>query len=218
VGRKPTAKKRIENPSIRREWAMRLTPVYLKEGLKQFTMDDAARHLGVSKATLYKHFKSRESILEYALTLKLEQIGSFKNNLFDENLSFIDRYISAIHLFSTEISGISNRFLSDLKHLYPQLWKKVIFFRNYAVELLRQFYQAGIEKGYFNDINPSVLAVNDKLFFETISDPDFLENHKLQLQDAFDSYFKLRCYGIFRNTADRHMVQKKLNRFVREPS
>src|SRR5690606_31372089 len=145
MGRKSLKKERIENPQLRDKWVAQLTPLYLRNGLKKFSMNEIAEQLNISKATLYKHFKSREDILEHALTVKLEQIGSFKDNLFDESLSFTDRYIAAIHVFYAEISGISNEFLSDLKHLYPNLWKKVDFFRSYAVELLKQFYQSGIE-------------------------------------------------------------------------
>ena len=64
MGRKPVEKKRINNPSIRDKWIAELIPVYMENGLKKFTMNDISKELGVSKATIYKHFTSQTEILE----------------------------------------------------------------------------------------------------------------------------------------------------------
>jgi AcrR family transcriptional regulator len=210
MGRKSIDKERKENPETRKKWIEQLIPVYLKNGLKKFNMDEIATTLNVSKATLYKHFSSREALLQYALDYKLEQIGSFQTDLFNDALPFLDRYLSAIHIFYHEISDISNEFLTDLKHLHPKLWKRVEFFRNMAGNVLKEFYQKGIEEQYFNNIEPAILVINDKLFFEAISDPDFLNEHQLSLQQAFRSYFELRINGLFANNKHQKAMQKKV--------
>lgn len=210
MGRKPITKNRKENPEIRKKWAAEITPIFIKNGLKKFSMDEVAKLLNVSKATLYKHFASRELLLSFALEEKLQQIGNFQNDLFNETLPFLDRYHAAIHIFFHEIAGISTEFLSDLKHAHPKLWKKITFFIKFAAELLKQFYQKGIEQGYFNNIEPAVLVLSDKVFFETISDPDFLKENNLTLQKAFKSYFELRINGLFTNTEYRTKMFKKI--------
>jgi AcrR family transcriptional regulator len=210
MGRKPIEKFRAENPELRKKWVEQLIPVYLKNGLKKFSMDDVAAQLNVSKATLYKHFSSRESLLEFSLEVKLQQIGNFQADLFNEQLPFLDRYIAAIHVFFHEISGISNEFLADLKHLHPKLWKKVEFFRNFAADLLKEFYKKGIEQGYFNEVEPAILVLNDRLFFDAISDPDFLNENNLTLQASFHSYFNLRINGLFANRTHQLEMQQKI--------
>lgn len=210
MGRKPIKKARVENPEVRKNWVAQLTPIFVKVGLKKFNMDEIAAALDVSKATLYKHFASREELLQYALEVKLEQIGTFQTDLFNDNLPFLDRYLSAIHIFYHEISDISNEFLTDLKHLHPKLWKKVAFFRNYAANILKEFYKKGIEEKFFNDIEPAILVINDKLFFEAISDPDFLNENNLSLQQAFRSYFDLRINGLFSNKNHQKAMKEKV--------
>ncbi len=161
-------------------------------------MDEVAQQLNISKATLYKHFRSREEIIETALIVKLNDIGSFKEMLFDESQPYLDRYFNSIHLFFAEISGISTEFLFDLKKLYPEIWKRVEFFREYAATMLKAFYQKGIESAIFNDVDPAILVLNDKMFFDAISDPDFLIQNGLSLQKAFRDYFTLRTQGLFK--------------------
>lgn len=197
MGRKPVSKERVDNPQQREEWVRILLPIYIKNGLKRFSMDEVAKQLDISKATLYKHFRSREEIIEQALIVKLNDIGSFKEMLFDESQPYLDRYFNSIHLFFSEISGISTEFLLDLKNLYPQIWKRVEFFREYATTLLKAFYQKGIESGIFNNIDPTILVLNDKMFFDAISEPEFLINNGLSIQKAFRDYFTLRTKGLF---------------------
>lgn len=175
-------------------------------------MDEVAKQLKISKATLYKHFRSREEIIEMALVVKLNDIGSFKEMLFDESQPYIDRYFNSIHLFFAEISGISTEFLLDLKKLYPQIWKRVEFFREYATTLLKAFYSKGVEGGVFNNIDPAILVLNDKMFFDAISDPDFLIQNGLSLQKAFRDYFTLRTQGLFKqNVPD---LTRKIDDFI----
>lgn len=177
-------------------------------------MDEVAKQLNVSKATLYKHFSSREEIVEMALMVKLNDIGSFKEMLFDENQPYLDRYFNSIHLFFAEISGISTEFLLDLKKLYPDIWKRVEFFREYAATLLKAFYSKGIDGGVFNDIDPAILVLNDKMFFDAISDPDFLIQNGLSLQKAFRDYFTLRTQGLFKNQVPD--LAAKIDEFIGE--
>jgi hypothetical protein len=212
LGRKPVKKERIDNPLQKEEWARVLLPIYIKIGLKKLSMDEVAKQLKISKATLYKHFRSREEIIEMALVVKLNDIGSFKEMLFDENEPYIDRYFNSIHLFFAEISGISTEFLLDLKNLYPQIWKRVEFFREYAATMLKAFYSKGIEGGVFNDIDPAILVLNDKMFFDAISDPEFLIQNGLSLQKAFRDYFTLRTQGLFKtNVPD---LTSKIDDFI----
>lgn len=212
MGRKPINKKRIDAPEMKKDWVKKLTPIYMRNGLKSLNMNEVSKTLGVSKATLYKYFSSREEIVEYALETKLEEIGSFKNKLFDESLTFQERYFHAIFVFFNGIAGISNKFLHDLKTLYPNIWKKVVFFREYTVSMLQLFYENAIDAKIFKPVNPYILVMNDKQFFDLISDPDFLNDQNISIQEAFKDYFTLRISGLFnRNSGLNIDLDEKIN-------
>src|SRR5690554_1619344 len=158
MGRKPIKKERIDNPELKKNWAKILSPIYMRKGLRSMNMQEVASTLNISKATLYKYFSSREEIIEFALETKLEEIGSFKNQLFNLDLSFPERYFHAIFVFFKGIAGVSNAFLRDLKYLYPNIWKKVEFFREYTLNMLELFYQNAIEAGILKPINTYLLV------------------------------------------------------------
>lgn len=209
MGRKPLDKKRINDPKIRAKWIEHLMPIYMKNGLRQFTMSDISKELKVSKATLYKHFSSRLEILEAVVHLKISEISAFEEITMDTNTSYIDRYHKAIRNASIQLAGISNQFLLDLRELYPDLWEKVQSLQYFAAERAKIFYQEGIELGILNDFDPAWLAITDKIFLLGLSDPQFLMDNDLTLQKAVEDYFLMKSKGIFKN-------YQTLTNFVKE--
>ena len=47
MGRKPVDKNRIDHPELKADWIKQLAPIYLRNGLTRFTMDDIASKLGI---------------------------------------------------------------------------------------------------------------------------------------------------------------------------
>lgn len=198
MGRKPVEKKRINDPSIRAKWIAELTPIYMKNGLKKFTMSEISKVLGVSKATVYKHFTSQTEILEEVVRTKIMEIAAFEEFVENENVPYMTRYHNSIKNASLQLAGISNQFLLDLRELYPDMWEKVMSLQYFAAERAKAFYQEGIDKGFLNDFDPTWLAITDKIFIIGLSNPQFLIDNNLTLQKAVDNYFKLKRQGIFK--------------------
>lgn len=196
MGRKSVKKKRNTNPVKREKYVKLLMPIFQQHGLNKFTMDDMAAELGISKATLYHHFSSKDEIISSILKHILFGIKEFEPIVLNESLPFIDRYFSALQILSENTQGISNIFLTDLKDGYPQLWSLVDQFSEHSIQILKSFYDAGKRQGYFNDVNTAILAASDRMFFHTLSDPTFLMENNMTLQEAFEEYFKLKCFGL----------------------
>lgn len=202
MGRKPIEKKRINDPITRLKWIEQLKPIYMKNGLRKFSMDDIAKELGVSKATVYKHFSSRTEILEAVVRAKIMEIAAFEELVEDQSIPYMTRYKNAIKNASVQLAGISNQTLLDLRELYPEMWEKVMSLQYFAAERAKAFYQEGIDKGILNDFDPTWLAITDKIFIIGLSNPQFLIDNNLTLQKAVDNYFKLKSQGIFKKTKE----------------
>ena len=56
----------------------------------------------------------------------------------------------------------------------------------------------GVLDKAFEDLNPDLLVLSDELFFDALTNPEYLTSKGLNLQAAFESYFKMRFYGILR--------------------
>lgn len=199
MGRKPLNKKRLDSPEIRLKWVEHLMPVYMKNGLRKYTMDDIAKQLGVSKATVYKHFSTQKEIIQEVVYFKVKEIADFKRDLDNKDTPYLERYQQAVKSSTLKMAGISNQFLIDIKELYPDLWQHFQSLEYYAMQRAKDFYAEGIELGILNDhFNPHWLAMTDKIFVLALSDPKFLVENNLTLHQAFQDYFEMKSRGIFK--------------------
>jgi AcrR family transcriptional regulator len=198
MGRKPLDKERVDDPYVKDAWVKELASLYLHYGLGKFTMDKIAKKLNVSKATLYKYFASKDEIIDAVVQYKIKEIIAFEDLLADNNIDFSERFFDIIKTASILLAEISVQFLHDTKVKHPELFNKMNTFNDRALYAAEKFYQQGIERGILNDINPKVLALTDKMFIQAVSNPKFLQEHDISLQEAFDSYFLMKSKGIFK--------------------
>lgn len=199
MGRKSINRQRKQNNNKTQEWSLILFPYLQVHGLKGITMDSVAKELQISKATLYDYFQTKEELIALTLQCKLEKIRGFEYILNNEQLNFPDRCYKMLKYLADHISGISNLFLADLKAYYPNLWKEVDLFLEGIAVMMQEFYKKGIEQKAFNEINPRVLAVTDQVFFRALSDPTFLSQQNLTIQEAFEQYAQLKFFGLVRS-------------------
>jgi AcrR family transcriptional regulator len=198
MGRNAVIKTRSANPKKRDLYIVKLTETFKKHGLKKFSMDSISAELNVSKATLYHYFSSKDEMVEICLMNVLGQLGNFESITKDNSISFETRFYRILELFSGTFTDISNLFLADLQDEYPLLWKQVQTFIDYVTQVLTDFYNDGKNAGIFSDIDTSILVVSDKMFFNAISDVDFLQKNNITLRTAFDEYFRMKCFGFIK--------------------
>lgn len=207
MGRKSLDKKRKHHPERKEEWAKKLIPHFQRSGLRDFTMDNVAELLNVSKATVYKYFKSREEIVELCVAVKLDEVRHFSEILTDTHIPFLERYFLSLEDLTGNVADISNAFLSDLKQLFPATWEMVNSFIEYALQILKEYYEEGISKRLLDKSSASLMVMSDRFFLQSLSDPNFLDSHKLTLQEAFRQYFRMKFFGIVKD-------RKKLKKFL----
>mgnify|MGYP000624675450 CR=1 FL=1 len=199
MGRKPTDKQRIEDPKVRAVWAKRLMPLLLRGELHEETMAIIAQKAGVSKATFYKHYSSKESVLSDVVELKIEQISTFAALLFDENESYAKRYNNALQTVSEELAGISNVFLIFLKNRHPKLWKKIDDLTELATKSFEAFYEQGIEEDILENFNVNAMALTDRIIIDALTDPNVLIENNISIATFIEEYFLMKSKAIFKN-------------------
>jgi len=198
MGRKPLDKIRVDDPYIKDAWVKELATLYLQHGLGKFTMDEIAKKLNISKATLYKYFSSKDEIIDAVVQYKIKEIVTFEELLADKNIDFSERFFDIIKTASILLAEISGQFLQDTKAKHPELFVKMDRFSDRALYAAEKFYQQGIEAGVLHNIDPTVLALTDKMFIQAVSNPKFLQEYGISLKEAFDNYFLMKSKGIFK--------------------
>lgn len=198
MGRQSISKARIRDPKKRENWVEELLPHFFTTGIKALPIDQVLDIIQTSKATFYKHFESHHEVVSCIVAKKLSDLELFVPILRDESKTYQDRYKLAVAYISKNLSDVHNVFLSDLKEVYPDLWNLIQSFKTVALGELRQFYINGINSGTFSNLDPDLMVLSDDLFFDALTNPEYLTEKGINIQTAFDSYFEMRFHGILK--------------------
>jgi AcrR family transcriptional regulator len=197
MGRKSIVKARSRNEVKREKWVEECIVQFEETGLKNITMDDVAKKLGISKATIYNHFKSKDEIVQTAVAQILNKVRRYEEFLNDVSQNYIKRYYKAIRFYVHQISGISPGLVSDVEDLYPEMWQYIKMFREQFGFVLSNYYEEGKKRGYFKkDLDLNMMVSMDRWFIETILSTNYLKEKEVTIDEAFDQYFKIKFDGI----------------------
>jgi AcrR family transcriptional regulator len=183
--------------------------LFTKYGIRSISMDDIARHLAVSKKTLYQHFSDKEDIVTVTFKMhidrhvvELEQIRLTAENAIDE-LAKISQCLKR----TTQNTNPS--LLFDLQKYHPKAWAvwmnhKNKFIRTSVVRNLKQ----GIDEGYFRpDINSEVLALVRLELIHLPFNEELFPRERFRLQDVLMQTFDHFVYGLVTDKG-RKLYQK----------
>ncbi len=100
--------------------------LFMKYGLRSITMDDLAHEIGISKKTLYLHFKDKADLILKIIKLEIERIVENMETFFNENENVIDRMIK-INKYLIEMRKKTPATVKrDLEKYYPDISKELM--------------------------------------------------------------------------------------------
>lgn len=134
--------------------------LFLSAGIKSVTMDDIAKHLGMSKKTIYQFFSDKNELVIALIKKKLDddicQIESARQN----STNVIEEMINMMKGSEEIFSRINPIVIHDLQKYHPEAWAQFQHFKNnILVKTLEQLLTKGIEQGFVRqDIDVKILA------------------------------------------------------------
>lgn len=135
--------------------------LFMRYGVRSITMDEIARHLGISKKTLYQHFADKDDIVSSTTQEHLDREQRQLEQIADEAKNSVDELVKLSYCLRENLKEMNPSLLFDLQKYHHKAWShwiefKTRFIRNSVVRNLER----GIEQGLFRaEINPEILAV-----------------------------------------------------------
>ena len=127
--------------------------MFVGQGIKAVRMDDIARHIGVSKRTIYEQFGDKEELLYQCLSYYVREqdrrhaeLGAQAKNVLEAMLLVFGDVMDK--------AEISHRLQSNLRRFYPKVYERLVAERRNRDGLSR-----GVEEGYFQGIVNFDLAI-----------------------------------------------------------
>jgi TetR/AcrR family transcriptional regulator, cholesterol catabolism regulator len=187
--------------------------IYLRYGIKSVTMDDLAHELGVSKKTLYEHFKDKEDVVRRVVAFMIQDQQSCINTIIDNlEINAIDELLHMSHFIADHLKSVNPSFTYDLKKYYSRVWDELVEFKSKTVfEHIMANIHKGVTEGlYRKDLNYEIIAYVYVARMELYSPGGLPELQKFTYQEVFRTLFQYHVRGIA-NENGRHYLEKLLN-------
>jgi AcrR family transcriptional regulator len=172
--------------------------LFTKYGVRSISMDDIARHLSVSKKTLYQHFADKEDIVTMTCKAHLVRNESEFEAIRRSSKNAIEELANLSICLKRNMEDMNPSLLFDLQKYHPKAWSvwmnhKNKFIRESIVRNLKQ----GIEEGYFrSEINSEVIASVRLELVQIAFNEDIFPREKFRLAEVQMQIFDHFVNGI----------------------
>ncbi|MFB9844692.1 TetR/AcrR family transcriptional regulator [Mucilaginibacter ginsenosidivorans] len=134
--------------------------LFLQAGIKSVTMDDIAKHLGMSKKTIYQFFKDKNELVIALIKKRLKDDEDDMAEIIGKSSNVIEEMINMMKCSEEIFSRANPIVIHDLQKYHPDAWKEFQNFKSEViVRTLEELLTKGIAQGYIRpDIDVKVLA------------------------------------------------------------
>jgi AcrR family transcriptional regulator len=141
--------------------------LFMRYGVKSITMDEIAKHLGISKKTIYQFFPDKDEIVFLMCKKGIEEDVCCMKEIQMKSSSAIEEMLRISEFLRKELVSMHPSLLFDLHKYHRRAWNVYMAHKESVMEKsVSSNLQRGIEEGcYRPEINVLILA---KLRLETI--------------------------------------------------
>jgi AcrR family transcriptional regulator len=194
------------DPDLPRRIVTASRGLFFSRGFVRVTADEIARQLGISKATLYKAFPSKEEILRAV-------VGDFLNGvlarveelLSDDRLSFADKLAALFAFVGGRISRLGPVFIRDIQRSAPGIWREIDEFRRDKIfKNFKVILDSGRREGLFRgDVDPDILIEMFAYLIGEFLNPEAILRSGRRPAEVFESIIKVFFQGILTDRGRR---------------
>jgi len=176
----------------------KIKPVIRTVKFSQLKIDDIAKYMDISKVTLYKHFTSKDKIIQAVIEHYINYLLEADTVVNDDSYSFFERFQNTYEQSLKCVIYVSDLFLQDLKEFYPHLFDKLVAAQHQRNKNLQTFFESGMEQGIFNRMNASLFMIQDDAVLRRIIEPSFSIQYDLTLKQALIDFYKLKKFQLIK--------------------
>lgn len=123
-------------------------------------MDDVAKHLSISKRTIYEKFPNKDAIVEILMQQHLDSHLTDLKKFRQSSANAIEEIFMMLEPIEEIFEAMNPRLMFELRKFHPQTWEKFQQFKKTALkETLIANMKRGIKEGlYREDIDINILA------------------------------------------------------------
>jgi AcrR family transcriptional regulator len=188
----------MEEKDIKDRILMGAWELFMRYGIRSVSMDDVARHLSVSKKTLYHYFADKDEIVTMVSTFHISGNHKQYEDLRLTAKNAIDELVKISVCLKKDFQKMNPSLLFDLHKFHPTAWNAWLSHKQNDIRqsIMRNLTQ-GIEEGLYRpEINKEILAAVRLELIEMCFNESVFPSAKYNLAEVSLQIFDHFVYGI----------------------
>lgn len=172
--------------------------LFFKYGIRSISMDDIARHLSISKKTIYSLFKDKDEVVHTLMQEKFRNDAKHFEGIHKVSENVIEEMFSIMRHLGKIISEVNPSMFYDLQKHHSHTWKLFKEFREeHIVKMVEGMLTRGMKQGYIRtEINPKIIARMRMAQVDIGFDPEIFPPDKFKIIDVQLAMLEHFLYGI----------------------
>ena len=188
----------MEEQDIKRKILKGAEGLFMRYGVRSISMDDIARHLTVSKKTLYQHFADKEDMVTMVCENHLKEGQKEFDEIRVSAENAIDELAKLSICLKRNMEEINPSLLFDLQKYHPRAWAIwQEFKKNCIYDSVKANLDQGIAEGYYRpELNTEVLSIVRMATVEIVFDDHTFPQQQFKLADVQMEIFDHFVHGL----------------------
>lgn len=189
--------------------------VFMTYGIKSVTMDDVAKHLRMSKKTLYQYVSNKNDLVKRCLDRDCQVTEVRVKEVLSKGLNAIEENFEISKHILEDLKNIHPSIFYDLEKYYPDAWNTMHTLRHeFAGAVMKQNMERGIKEGlYRTDLNVEMMTRLWVARLNLIFDPNLFSLNEFDWVELYRQMFIHHVRGIASDEGLKYIEknQHKLN-------
>jgi AcrR family transcriptional regulator len=172
----------------------------MRYGIRSISMDEVARHLAMSKKTLYQHFENKDELIYKIVELDTQNDCQEWATLLEacKDKSALEETQQTGVLMRKLIAGINPIIIFELKRFHPRAWREHNTIRENQMEssIHNNILRGQAEGYYLHFLNPKIMARMRVGQVMMAFDPDIFPAHEYDFTSVQEQMFEHYVRGL----------------------
>jgi AcrR family transcriptional regulator len=191
--------------------------LFFKSGFVRVRSDDIAARLGISKATLYKHFPSKEAILRAVVTRTVASyVDEVEAIVRDDSRDFVEKMIGLMAFLNAVLSTLRSELARDIERYAPEIWTEIDEFRRKKIlDNFKILIEAGVREGALRpDIDRDALVLIWLTLVQNLMTPEAIARLPYSGEVLFGTLLKVVFEGLLTEEGRRRYAGRPQSPFA----
>jgi AcrR family transcriptional regulator len=188
----------MEEQDIREKILEGTEMLFTKYGIRSVSMDDIARHLSVSKKTLYQHFADKDELVYRMSERYLARTSKNYEQIKNTSANSVEELSRISVRMKKDFESMNPSMLFDLQKFHPKAWGLYNQHKTQVIsESVEKNINQGIKDGLFRpDLNATILARLRMAMMESGFNENIFPREQFNFVEVQSQIFELFVYGM----------------------